>query len=153
MNPITLLTSFKGRIGRLAFWVGLILIAAVSPFSIYTVLSDNPFTDAIQAVHRFGFAGFAWSLALLFGVAALLVKRLHDRGKSGLYAAIFYLPAALAALTYFGGSGLPILADVTNWSTWIAWFTGASGVWFLISLGLYPGERGPNKYGPGRKSA
>ena len=147
MNPITLFTSFNGRIGRIAFWTGLILIAAVSPFSIGTVLSDNPFTDAIRAVHQFGFKGFAWSLALLFSVAAILTKRLHDRGKSGLHAVIFYLPAAMAALTYFGGSGFPMLAEAVNWSSWIAWFAGATGIWFLISLGLYPGEHGPNKYG------
>ena len=153
MNPIKLFLSFTGRIGRIAFWLGLIIIAAVSPFSIGTVLSDNPFTDAIRAVHQFGFTGFAWSLALLVGVAAILTKRLHDRGKSGLHATIFYLPAGLAALSYFGGSGLPILADVVNWTSWIAWFAGATGIWFLISLGLYTGDKGPNKYGPDPRGA
>ena len=147
MNPITLFTSFNGRIGRIAFWLGLITIAAASPFSIGTVLSDNPFTEAIGSVHVYGFKGFAWSLALLVGVAAILTKRLHDRGQSGLYAALFYLPAGLAALNYFGSTGLPMLADVINWSSWIAWFAGATGIWFLISLGLYPGTKGPNKYG------
>ena len=153
MNPFKLFLSFNGRIGRIAFWLGLIIIAAASPFSIGTVLSDNPFNDAIGAVHQYGFTGFAWSLALLVGVAAILVKRLHDRGKSGLHAALFYLPAGLAALNYFGSTGLPMLADAIEWSSWIAWFAGATGVWFLISLGLWGGEKGPNKYGPDPRGA
>jgi uncharacterized membrane protein YhaH (DUF805 family) len=148
MNPIRLFLSFDGRIGRIAFWAGLLLLAAASPFTLGTVMSDNPLDDAVLAVRRFGFSGFVWSLALLTGVAALLVKRLHDRGKSGFRAALFYLPAAFAALDYFGASGLPMLADVMTWTSWMAWLAGASGLWFLVSLGLWPGQKGANKYGP-----
>lgn len=148
MNPIRLFLSFNGRIGRIAFWFGLIVLAALTPFSIATVTSDNPVRETLVAVQTFGFSGFVWSLALIFAVSAILVKRLHDRGRSGLYAALFYMPAAVSALTYFGADGLPMAADIVSWTSWIAWLAGASGLGFLLSLGFMPGTRGPNKYGP-----
>jgi uncharacterized membrane protein YhaH (DUF805 family) len=149
MNPIALFTSFEGRIGRLAFWLGLIVIAAASPFTIRTVLSSNPTGTVLRAIHELGLVGLGWSIALIYGVAALMTKRLHDRGKSGVYAALFYLPAVLAALTLFAGEA-PYVRDVVGWSRWIAGWLGASGLWFLIDLGLFPGQRGANRFGPGR---
>ncbi|MCH9766149.1 MAG: DUF805 domain-containing protein [Alphaproteobacteria bacterium] len=146
MNPIRLFGSFKGRIGRASFWFGMILLAAISPFSLATVLSDNPFEKALQVVHDFGLAGLGWSLLLLIGVAALMTKRLHDRDRSGVYAAAFYLPAAVAALLYFFG-GQPWAANIAKWSTWITAFAGTAGVWFLVQLGFFPGTNGANKYG------
>lgn len=153
MNPFRLFLSFNGRIGRIAFWIGMILLAVLTPFSIATVMSDNPARETLSAVRTYGFSGFVWSLALIFAVAAILVKRLHDRGKSGLYAALFYLPAAATALTYFGADGLPLTADIISWTSWIAWLAGATGLGFLLSLGFMPGQRGSNKYGPDPRGA
>ncbi len=147
MNPFRLFGSFKGRIGRGSFWFGIILLAAISPFSIGTVLSDNPFQNALSLVNQLGLAGLGWSLLLLIGVAALMTKRLHDRGRSGVYAAAFYLPAAVAALLYFFGDS-PMVRDIAQWSTWITAFAGTAGVWFLFQLGFFPGNEGANKYGP-----
>ena len=147
MNPIHLFGSFKGRIGRASFWFGILLLAAASPFSLGTVLSDNPFEKAVGLVHQFGLAGLGWSLLLLIGVAALLTKRLHDRDQSGIYAAVFYLPAAIAALLFFFGEN-PVVANIAKWSSWIAAFAGTAGIWFLIQLGFSSGTDGPNTYGP-----
>ena len=146
MNPIHLFTSFRGRTGRLGFWIGLLVLIFASPFSVRAILSSNPFTEAIGAVRTLGLPGLAWSLALLAGLAAIITKRLHDRGKSGLHAALFYVPAALSASTFFAGN-VPYLKDAAYWSTWIAWWAGAAGLWFLFQLGFFAGERGPNKYG------
>lgn len=147
MNPFRLLGSFKGRIGRASFWFGIILLAIASPFSIGTVLSDNPFYETMAKIHKYGFSGLAWSLVLLIGVAALMTKRLHDRGRSGIYAALFYLPAAVAAMLYFFPSN-PLAQDIVQWSNWITAFAGTAGVWFLFQLGFFPGTEGANKYGP-----
>lgn len=147
MNPFRLFGSFRGRIGRASFWFGILLLVAISPFSIRTVLSDNPFEDAMRAVDELGLAGLGWSLLLLVGVAALMTKRLHDRGRSGIYAAVFYLPAAMAALLYFAGDS-PLAGNIAKWSTWVTAFAGTAGVWFLFQLGFFPGVEGANKYGP-----
>lgn len=146
MNPIYLFTNFKGRIGRRSFWFGILLLAAISPFSIRTIMSANPVADALQLVSQLGLVGLAWTLLLLVGVAALMTKRLHDRNRSGIYAALFYLPAALAALTYFAGDA-PFVAEVHKWSYYIMALAGTAGVWFLVQLGFFPGTDGPNHYG------
>jgi uncharacterized membrane protein YhaH (DUF805 family) len=146
MNPIHLFGSFSGRIGRRSFLFGLLLLAAVSPFSINTVLSSNPIGEALSVVRQLGIVGLGWSLLLLVGVAALMTKRLHDRNRSGIYAALFYLPAALAALTYFVGR-VPFVLELEKWSGWILAFAGTAGIWFLIQLGFFPGTDGPNRFG------
>lgn len=147
MNPFRLFGSFKGRIGRGNFWFGILLLAAISPFSIGTVLSDNPFEKAMSLVKELGLAGLGWSLLLLIGVAALMTKRLHDRSRSGIYAALFYLPAAVAAMLYVFPNN-PQAQQIVQWSDWIAAFAGTAGAWFLIQLGFFPGTEGANRYGP-----
>ena len=96
INPISLFFGFSGRIGRRAYWLGLIVLVAISPFSIWTVLSQDPFTDAIAQIRTLGWAGVGWTLALFVPLAALNTKRLHDLGQSGLHAVLFYAPAAIA---------------------------------------------------------
>lgn len=147
MNPFRLFASFRGRIGRAGFWFGIILLAVVSPFSIGTVLSDNPFEKSLSLVKELGVTGFGWSLLLLIGVAALMTKRLHDLGRSGIYAALFYLPAAVAALLYVLPNNA-LAGNIAQWSGWIIAFAGTAGVWFLFQLGFFPGTEGANRYGP-----
>ncbi|MFN3868775.1 MAG: DUF805 domain-containing protein [Hyphomicrobiaceae bacterium] len=152
MNPITWMTSFKGRIGRRGFVAGLVLLALVSPFSVSTILSSNPVDEFASTVRQTGFAGLAWSIALLVMVAALMTKRLHDQGRSGIYAALFYLPTAIEIARFFGGGDLlarsPELARYAYLSTFILPWVGASGLLFLVQLGLRGGQRGANRYGP-----
>lgn len=147
INPISLLLSFHGRIGRFAYWIGLIAIVAVSPFSIWTVFSRDPFTDAIAAVDKLGWAGLFWTLVLFVPLSALNTKRLHDLGQSGFQAVLFYAPAALAAAQVFIGDD-PSFAEFRWWAGWVFWLAGAAGLWFLVRLGFYRGNKGPNKYGP-----
>ncbi len=151
MNPISLFTSFSGRTTRLGFWFGLIVLTAASPFTFGAVFSANPFTQAIDTIRTLGLPGLGWSLVLLIGLSAIMVKRLHDRNRSGLYAALFYAPAALTALTFFTGF-TPDIERVLWWTTFIAGWMGAAGLWFLIQLGLFSGTKGANAYGPDPKA-
>lgn len=146
MNLLATFLSFRGRIGRARFLFGLAVLAALSPFSLGTIVSSNPLHEMVALVRRSGAVGLGWSLALLFVLAALMTKRLHDRGKSGLFASLFYLPAALEVARFFLGP-LPGLADVALWSGLLAAWLGATGLWFLVELGFYRGQNGPNAYG------
>lgn len=146
MNPFTLFTTYRGRIPRLGFWIGLIILTAVSPFTFGAIFSANPFKEAMRVARDLGPVGLIWSLVLLVAMSMLMIKRLHDRGQSGALAALFYAPAALKAVTLFTGN-LPLLKEATLVSNVLAWWIGASGLWFLIQLGLFPGDKGPNKYG------
>ncbi len=147
MNPISLFTSFKGRIGRTYYWIGLIVLILISPFSFGAVFSADPFSEAISYVRSMGLQGLAWSLALLFPLAALNTKRLHDLGRSGLVGLLFYAPAALSAVTMFTG-WTPRVEQIHYWTSLLAGIVGATGLWFLVRLGFSRGTRGANKYGP-----
>ncbi len=141
--------SFNGRITRRTFWVGLFILTALSPFAFSTLISADPFGELVNSVQQFGLKGLAWSVVLIFCLAALLTKRLHDRNKSGLYAVLFYGPALLKAMEFYGGLSLggEWLSWVQDWGWLLGLEMGAVGLWFLIELGLY-GAVDPNKYGP-----
>jgi len=147
INPIKLFTSFSGRIPRLWFWVGLCTLAAISPFSIWSAMRGNPFAKGLELVRSLGVAGLLWAIVLLLPLAALMVKRLHDRGKSGIYALLFYLPAFLTTLRALDFNP-PQLAQFEYWLSWVIWWTGAAGLFFLIDLGFFGSKSGSNKYGP-----
>ena len=151
INPFNLFFSFRGRIGRFAYWAGLLALIAISPFSLRTVFTTNPFAEALGAVRGLGWAGVAWTFALLWLLAALNTKRLHDRGQSGWLGLLFYAPAMLSTLQLFLADA-PLLSNARWWAdaqgllAWATWVTGATGIWFLVQLGVYPGTRGPNAY-------
>ncbi len=73
INPLDVLFSFKGRIGRRDFWIwiGLWFVGMLALFS----LAGKNLLD-IQT------AAFCL-VCLLWPTAAVTVKRLHDRGRSG----------------------------------------------------------------------
>jgi uncharacterized membrane protein YhaH (DUF805 family) len=70
---------------------------------------------------------------LLFFATCLLSKRLHDRGRSGWWAALILLS----------------LVAVWPTPTHVLDFLFAGIVlWAIIELGAMPGEQGANRYGP-----
>jgi len=78
------LFGFEGRINRAKFWIGLILIQVVVwIFFMLAVVTD---------------ASVMWGLSVLVGLAliwpgvAISIKRWHDRGKSGWWIFIYFVP-------------------------------------------------------------
>jgi len=151
INPIWQLFGFSGRMGRQAYWLGLILVGALSPVSLWTIVSPDPFREVIATLPTLGWAGVAWTLALFLPLAALNTKRLHDLGQSGWQAVLFYAPAAIGTLELFVGQA-PIFAEFQWWAGWALWLAGATGAWFLVRLGFYGGTDGSNRYGARRGS-
>ena len=82
--------------------------------------------------------GWLFYPALFFTAACVLSKRLHDRGRSGWWAA-------------------PILAGVLAiWPIPVGFFDFLFGVlviWAVIELAVMPGEEGPNRFGRNPLSA
>ena len=149
MYLIKLFTSFHGRIGRLAFWFGLIvLMVAGSSLGIAAypnILSDDPFNGVLKNWKQMGTYGLLISIGLLYPAMALVIKRLHDRDKSGWRAALFWAPALIQAVASLTGMNLD---KAYNLTTWIAGYLIAVGIWFIIELGFYGGTKGNNIYGP-----
>lgn len=122
--------SFKGRIGRRPFWVGIaasfILVAVI-------VLLQNTFLLP-EIVTLFLF------VLLLYPLAAIFSKRLHDRGKSGGWFALIVLAFALYSM------------DVSQFEPIWQWGIGRFLPLFiamimLLDCGVFVGMDSENKYG------
>lgn len=122
--------SFKGRIGRRPFWVGIavifILMTAVALLQNVLLFSET------LAISLF--------ILLLYPLAAIFVKRLHDRGKSGGWFALILLAFALFSI------------DVSQFEPVWQWGIGRFLPLFitmimLIDCGAFLGMEGVNRYG------
>ncbi len=82
------LFSIKGRIGRRDFWIWI---------AIWLVTMSALFTTAGSNLLNLQTAAFI-IVCLLWPTAAVVVKRLHDRGKSGLWALLMVLAWMLLEL-------------------------------------------------------
>lgn len=120
---LELLFSFRGRIGRASFWrgylsVGLTPIAvAAAGIGLFAVLrpadwaritagGQAPGTEMLMLMLA---AGSVFIVILLWSMLALMAKRLHDLGLSGLIGIplLIVLPLAIAALGTWPGRSMP----------------------------------------------
>ncbi|MEJ5073876.1 DUF805 domain-containing protein [Enterobacter ludwigii] len=124
------LFSINGRIGRRDFWIwiGLWVLAMI-------VL----FTLAGSGLLNLQTAAFAL-VCLLWPTAAVTVKRLHDRGKSGIWALLMILAWMLLAGNW------AVLPGVWQWGVG-RFIPTLIMVMMLIDLGAFVGTQGENKYG------
>lgn len=124
------LFSIKGRIGRRDFWIwmGIWLLAMVILFTLAGGEMLSIQTAAFILV------------CLLWPTAAVTVKRLHDRGKSGIWALLMVLVWMLLAGNW------AMLPGVWQWGVG-RFIPTLIIVMMLIDLGAFVGTQGENKYG------
>ena len=118
---IALFTTFRGRIGRLHWWVGnLILLAAQFLvgilFGIGLMGAGYDLDDPVAAGNIVDGITLVTGLVFLLPTWALVAKRLHDRDKSVKWILLFLVP-------------------VLGW------------LWLLVELGFLHGTVGPNRFG------
>ncbi|HET7411206.1 MAG TPA: DUF805 domain-containing protein [Pararhizobium sp.] len=146
-----LYTSFDGRINRKPFWLASIVMIIVAIFlSIVIVMPVSAASTTLGAL-----ASLVLSLVFLYPALALGVKRLHDRGKSGIFMAIFIAPGLIsqaAALFGLTGSEQVLAGQSIYLPNTLGWLLNllslAVGIWALVTLGFLKGTSGANKYGP-----
>lgn len=124
------LFSIKGRIGRRDFWAWI---------AVWLLAMMMLFIAAGRAWLELQTAAFAL-VCLLWPTAAVTIKRLHDRGRSGLWALLLVLAWMLLAGNWTQLGGI--------WS----WAVGrllptVILVMLVIELGAFVGTQGENKYG------
>lgn len=124
------LFSIKGRIGRRDFWIwmGIWVLAMVILFTLAGGEMLSIQTAAFILV------------CLLWPTAAVTVKRLHDRGKSGAWALLMVLAWMLLAGNW------AMLPGVWQWGVG-RFVPTLIIVMMLIDLGAFVGTQGENKYG------
>lgn len=148
---MSLFTQFEGRISRKSFWFGLLAIVVLAIVLSWAAL---PYALSGGLVSRLVL--FVLSLALLFPVAAIVVKRLHDRNKAAMpLTLVFLAPGIVANLlralnigyqsvelagqqVMVPGTGAYILSLISL----------AAAAWMIVELGFRKGTPGENKYGP-----
>ena len=141
MHLLFLLTSFKGRISRKSWWIGLAIYGLANLAGGF-VLNPEYFTaDEIPPAN---WPDTIWQLACLVPLTAITVKRGNDRnwpwwiGPAFAAANVFYLLAPFSGL----GSGAPGASGVAFW------ILAIFGLIVFIDNGFARGTNGPNRHGP-----
>lgn len=78
--------SFDGRIGRQSFWIGHVVLIAISA-AVHVVVGG---IFGMEGIGR-AIAGII-TLVLIYPSLAVDVKRLHDRGKTGWWILLLLVP-------------------------------------------------------------
>jgi uncharacterized membrane protein YhaH (DUF805 family) len=138
-----LFTSFDGRINRKPYWLGVLILVAIS-IVIMIVVSLIGFGLQSRA---FQIIAFLIQLLLLYPSTALMVKRFHDRNRPGWFAALILVPLVLQGITNIMGiTGDPLDQGMLDY-LFAAWLL-IVGIWFFVELGCLRGTVGDNQYGP-----
>ena len=146
-----LYTSLEGRINRKPFWIASLILFVIAIVISFAVLMPISAANATMGA----LAGLILSLAFLYPGVALGVKRLHDRGKSGLLMVVFIAPgliSQLCDLLGITGSYQTIAGHSIHMPNTLGWIlnfvTLGVAIWALVTLGFLKGTSGPNGYGP-----
>jgi uncharacterized membrane protein YhaH (DUF805 family) len=95
-----------------------------------------------------------FQLIVLWPGIAVLIKRIHDRNKSGWLVWLLYGPA-IAAFIFTVAAVIAMFAsgESAGWALgvvaaifWVA--VVAIGIWFFVEFGCMRGTIGENRYGP-----
>jgi uncharacterized membrane protein YhaH (DUF805 family) len=120
---VSLFFSAGGRAPRAQAWIGAVVLVALA--ALYEALVGE-----IGTLHWL--TGWFVYPALIFCGACVLSKRLHDRGRSGWWAALILVAVAAAwpqPSQFFDFLFVMVL------------------LWALVELGVMPGEGGANRFG------
>ena len=141
--------DFKGRARRKEFWMYTLFVII---FGIVAIILDNVLGLTIADL-PYGVLCISFGLALFIPSWAVLVRRLHDVGKSGWWCLIVFIPSIINAIImltlYFEVFDLEIL-------TAIKWLLVSSSVvlvglivccTILIVWCCTDGQPGENKWG------
>ena len=137
------LFSFHGRVNRAKWWL-LILLSILYTFVVFAAcFALLGFTGL--------FLGWILTLLLIWPSIAIGVKRLHDRGKRGLWLLFFYLVPGI--LDAFNMAMFPDMmahqgAMASPLSLLFSLAALAITIWMIVELGVLRGTVGDNKYGP-----
>jgi uncharacterized membrane protein YhaH (DUF805 family) len=144
-----LYTSFDGRINRGRFWFGALSLGAVN-LTIMFVVAKLLGASFFPPDFRLRVISLVGGVLVLHPLAALMVKRLHDRDRPAWLAAVFLgVPMVQSVLTLgpaTDASGPPSGLTLVRALFDLVFF--ATNAWGLIELGCLRGNNGPNRHGP-----
>lgn len=145
MDLNTLFASYKGRLNLKPLWVAIAVIYGLSVLTTFAVY--------YAAVHyrAFNIHEFQLLISCLFSVQfflmlPLIVKRLHDRNRSGWWVLAIWI--APHAYLVFGSQFVAALSGTIEGIESIATFVLLCiGTWAMVELLLIRGTLGDNRFG------
>ncbi|HWM32036.1 MAG TPA: DUF805 domain-containing protein [Methyloceanibacter sp.] len=139
MNFVDLFLSTDGRINRLRFWIGTLILAAISTAAMMLILATaGPTTSGVMLSVLVAFA-------LAYSSYALMAKRFQDRDKPGTLALIGIVPTFVVNLLYTFRVLDPVEPSAV--SRFLDVILVIVALWILVELGCLKGTQGPNRYG------
>jgi uncharacterized membrane protein YhaH (DUF805 family) len=172
MDFVQLFTSMEGRIPRSRFWIAVLIFIVVS-IIVWLVLSPILGVGMFASMAAIGSNGTpdvdvmmqmmqrsAWLSLVIFVIfvwpgAAVMIKRRHDRGSSGIEVWVFYGLEALSILIQafgFGYSMQDIGGTQVPMPSMIMMILGVImliySLYLLVVCGFLRGDSGANAYGP-----
>jgi uncharacterized membrane protein YhaH (DUF805 family) len=145
MNIISLLASVEGRISRAAFWLGWLILLSVEVAA--RLALGVPFAPVSSDPFSVRLASFLIDLVLLYPEAMVMVKRLHDRNRSGELIGWLFVPYTVLMITnLLGMSGDPDHMGVVE--TLLLAGVTVVALAFMVDLGFRRGTPGDNQFGP-----
>jgi len=167
--------GFDGRLNRQPFWISAIVIAVAGAIINWILLSvtgansigdiqtlvsggatpEQVTTKLLELSSRAGWVSLITFVILLYPVAAISIKRRHDKGNSGLDVWIYMGLTLILGLVQALGLGMSTM-DVggvtvpvpSTLMTVITVVVGIYAIYLLVVLGFLKGTAGPNSYGP-----
>ena len=154
-NLVGNFTGMDGRIGRQAWWIGvvvLIVVAIVLNFILGAIMGGGmpSLSDLTDPAFMAGYAKKAGWQSLIIGLItaypyiSLSVKRRHDRNNNGYdamgligFSLLWSLIQALGIVSSVGTIGMIISIIFLIYA-----------IYMLVQLGFLKGTAGPNTYGP-----
>jgi uncharacterized membrane protein YhaH (DUF805 family) len=160
MSVEQLLNAFRGRASRMRFWIVVSIIlpsyfALLIVFWMYAISVPGAFENGGPTPLPSGpfgiiatIAYFGALIALTVGLIGISIRRLHDRGKSGLWVIIFLVVPNL--LTGFAQSQIALyggenVSGAIMGGYYLGWVLM---LWGIIELGFLRGTDGTNRFGP-----
>ena len=146
------LFSFEGRINRAKIWLAAVIWFATI-FSFMTIFlfvvagilrasGNDLHMVSLRTVHpAFYLLGLPLLVIAVWLFVATVIKRLHDRGRSGWWFAPFFVaPSLLDKLAdWLDNAPLALLVSALGLGL---------GVWCFVELFCLRGTKGPNRFGP-----
>ena len=139
MDFINIFITFSGRINRAKYWIAVLVYAAIYfVVGVAAFLADQ--NTAVQAINAIV------AVVLMISSIGVVIKRLHDRNKSGWYVLLFVVaPMILFAAGLVIGT-MSTGSDFVATALWLVAFV--IGIWAFVELGCLRGSIGQNRYGP-----
>jgi uncharacterized membrane protein YhaH (DUF805 family) len=167
--------GFDGRLNRQPFWISGIVLAVAgfilnwvllavtgsnSIIDVQALISGGKTVEEISALivdytRRSSWISLISFVVLAYPVAAICIKRRHDRNNSGLDVWIYLGLALIVALVQALGLGMTtmeiagmVVPTPTPLMTVLGIVVGIFAIYLLVVMGFLKGTAGPNNYGP-----